>query len=91
MCAGSVAFTPNSITWFLPRHIDPLVSSGQFQLMEVHMGVDGQRLTPAEMAARGYSLSVNDIHVIVEIPIGAVGGYSKVSNTKLLSEVFIYE
>ncbi|XP_036943052.1 uncharacterized protein LOC119012925 [Acanthopagrus latus] len=74
---GSVSFTPNAISWFLPRHIDPLVSSGQFRLLEVHMGVDGQRLDPAEMAARGYTLSVNDVYIVVEIPIGAVGGYFK--------------
>uniref|UniRef100_A0A671VZB9 ZP domain-containing protein n=1 Tax=Sparus aurata TaxID=8175 RepID=A0A671VZB9_SPAAU len=74
---GSVSFTPNTISWFLPRHIDPLVSSGHFRLLEVHMGVDGQRLDPAEMAARGYTLSVNDVYIVVEIPIGAVGGYFK--------------
>ncbi|XP_044025914.1 uncharacterized protein LOC122863455 [Siniperca chuatsi] len=74
---GSVFFSPNSISWFLPRHIDPLISSGQFQLLEVHMGVDGQRLDAAEMAARQYTLSVGDIHIVIEIPIGAVGGYFK--------------
>nr|XP_046229753.1 uncharacterized protein LOC124050865 [Scatophagus argus] len=73
----SVFITPNAISWFLPRHIDPLISSGQFTLLEVHMGIDGQRLEPAEMAARRYSLSVNDVHIIVEIPVGAVGGYFK--------------
>lgn len=46
------------------------------------MGVDGQRLDPAEMAARGYTLSVNDVYIVVEIPIGAVGGYFKVSGTE---------
>ncbi|XP_070781578.1 uncharacterized protein [Enoplosus armatus] len=74
---GSVSFTPNTISWFLPRHIDPLISSGQFKLLEVHVGVDGQRLDAAEMAARRYSLSVGDVHVVVEIPVGAVGGYFK--------------
>ncbi|XP_041661286.1 uncharacterized protein LOC121521400 isoform X2 [Cheilinus undulatus] len=74
---GGVSFTQNTITWFLPRHIDPLISSGQFQLLEVHMGVDGQRLDAAEMAARGYSLTVTDGHVIVEVPVGSVGGYYK--------------
>ena len=82
LCTGSVSFTPNTISWFLPRHIDPLVSSGHFRLLEVHMGVDGQRLDPAEMAARGYTLSVNDVYIVVEIPIGAVGGYFKVSGTE---------
>ncbi|KAE8286758.1 hypothetical protein D5F01_LYC14707 [Larimichthys crocea] len=70
---GSVSFTLNTITWFLPRHIDPLIYSGQFKLLEVHMGVDGQRLEPPEIAARRYSLTVNDVYIIVEIPIGAVG------------------
>lgn len=83
MCTGSVAFTPNAISWFLPRHIDPLISSGQFKLLEVHVGVDGQRLEPAELAARRYSLTVNDIHIVIEIPVGAVGGYFKVSGTEM--------
>ncbi|XP_076613030.1 uncharacterized protein LOC143336650 [Chaetodon auriga] len=74
---GGVSFNQNTIAWFLPRHIDPLISSSQFQLLEVHMGINGQRLNPAEMAARQYSLSVNDLHIILQIPIGAVGGYFK--------------
>ncbi len=86
---GSVAFTPNTISWFLPKHIDPLISSGQFKLMEVHMGVNGERLDTAEMAARQYSLTVNDIYIIVEIPVGAVGGNFKVSCTELLLEQFL--
>ncbi|KAM3603292.1 uncharacterized protein V6R79_020033 [Siganus canaliculatus] len=73
----SVFFTANTISWFLPRHIDPLVSSGQIKLLEVHVGVDGQRLDPAETAARKYSLTVNDLYVILEIPVGAAGGYFK--------------
>ncbi|XP_067338951.1 uncharacterized protein [Channa argus] len=74
---GSVSFTPDRITWYLPWHIDPLVSSEKFKLLEVHMGVSGQRLDAAEMAARQYSMSVNDLYVISEIPVGAVGGYFK--------------
>ncbi|XP_029281423.1 uncharacterized protein LOC115003673 [Cottoperca gobio] len=74
---GSVSFTPNLINWFLPRHIDPLISSGQFKLLEVHMGVNGRRLDYAEMAARQYSLSLNGHHIVVGIPIGAEGGHFK--------------
>ncbi|XP_040920447.1 uncharacterized protein LOC121199644 isoform X2 [Toxotes jaculatrix] len=74
---GSVSFTPNTITWYLPRHIDPLISSGQPKLLEVHMGIDGQRLDAAAMAARQYSLSINDVHIVIEIPVGAFGGYFK--------------
>lgn len=47
------------------------------------MGVNGQKLEPAEMAARRYSLTVNDVYIVVEIPIGAVGGYFKVSGAEL--------
>ncbi len=53
------------------------------------MGVNGERLDAAEMAARRYSLTVNDIYIIVEIPVGAVGGNFKVSCTELLLEQFL--
>lgn len=43
------------------------------------MGVNNQRMDAAEMAAKRYSMSVSDMHIIVEIPVGAVGGYFKVS------------
>lgn len=43
------------------------------------MGVDGQRLTAAEVAAKQYSVSVDDKFVIITIPVGALGGSSKVS------------
>uniref|UniRef100_A0A8C4F8S8 ZP domain-containing protein n=1 Tax=Dicentrarchus labrax TaxID=13489 RepID=A0A8C4F8S8_DICLA len=76
LCTGSVSFTDDTIQWFLPRHIDPLISSDHFKLLEVHMGVDGQRLDDAEMAARQYTLLV-DIYIVVEIPVGAVGGHFK--------------
>ncbi|KAG7508964.1 hypothetical protein JOB18_030126 [Solea senegalensis] len=74
---ASVFFTPNTITWYLPQHIGPLTSSEQVTLLEAHMGVDGQRVDAAEMAARKYSLTINNVHVIMEIPIGAAGGHFK--------------
>ena len=79
---GSVHFTPDTITWFLPRHMDPLVSSSQFKLSELHVGVDGERLDATEMAARGYALSVDDKYVVLAIPVGAAGGYFKVGGTE---------
>lgn len=77
--AGSVFFTENSIRWFLPWYIDPL-TSGQIQLQEVHMGINGSRLEPAEVAARQYSLTVGEVYVILDIPLGSVGGHIKVSD-----------
>lgn len=44
------------------------------------MGIDGSRLDPAELAARGYSLTVDNVYIILEIPFGAVGGHVKVSD-----------
>lgn len=73
-----MSFTDKVIRWILPKRIDPLLSSGQFTLLEIHMGVNGQRLDAEEMAVRGYALTVNDVYIVVEIPIGAVGGYYKV-------------
>ncbi|XP_028295584.1 uncharacterized protein LOC114457744 [Gouania willdenowi] len=74
---GSVSFTPNLITWYIPRRIDPLISSGHFQLHEVHMGVDGQRLSADQIKTHQYTMSVNDVHIVIDIPIGAAGGYFK--------------
>ena len=42
------------------------------------MGINGQRLDRSQMAARGYTLSANDFHIIVEIPVGSPDGYYKV-------------
>uniref|UniRef100_A0AAQ5XZ85 ZP domain-containing protein n=1 Tax=Amphiprion ocellaris TaxID=80972 RepID=A0AAQ5XZ85_AMPOC len=75
--ACSVFFTADTITWYLPRRIDPLISFGQPKLLEVYMGIDGQRLDAAEIEARRYSLTVTDTYIISVIPIGAVGGYYK--------------
>uniref|UniRef100_A0A674ELJ3 Uncharacterized LOC115192376 n=1 Tax=Salmo trutta TaxID=8032 RepID=A0A674ELJ3_SALTR len=75
--AGAVAFTPEVITWYMPKHIDPLFSSDAFTMLEVYMGIDAKRLDTEEMAARNYSVLVTEAHIIVEIPVGAVGGYFK--------------
>ena len=71
----------------MPKHIDPLISAGRFRLMEVHMGVNGQRLDAEEMAARQYSLIINDVHIITKMPVGAIGGYMKVCFTLVLTQL----
>ncbi|XP_029705182.1 uncharacterized protein isoform X2 [Takifugu rubripes] len=73
---GSVFFMRNSIRWLLPWYINPLIS-GQVQLLEVHVGINGSRLEPAEVAARQYSLTVGEVYVILDIPFGSVGGHFK--------------
>lgn len=42
------------------------------------MGINGQRLEKSQMAARGYTLSVRDFHIVIEIPMGSPDGYYKV-------------
>ncbi|XP_041832760.1 uncharacterized protein LOC121634283 isoform X2 [Melanotaenia boesemani] len=74
---GSVFFSSTTITWYLPRQISPMMSSSHFNLLEVHFGIDGQRLSAAEMQANHYSLSLNDLYIVTQIPVGAVGGYYK--------------
>ncbi|XP_072219007.1 uncharacterized protein [Leuresthes tenuis] len=74
---GSVFFTSDTITWYLPRQIDPMISSEHFNLLEVHFGLNGERLNAEMMHAQQFSLSVNDLYIIVQIPIGAVGGHYK--------------
>lgn len=58
--AGAVAFTPEMITWYMPRHLDPLISSDAFTMLDVYMGIDAKRLDAEEMAARKYYFSVSD-------------------------------
>ncbi|XP_039874176.1 uncharacterized protein LOC120725377 isoform X2 [Simochromis diagramma] len=70
----SVSFTPTMITWRLPQRIDPLMSSGRVQLLEVYLGINGQTLDPTQMPAK---LSADDSYIIVQIPVGADGGYFK--------------
>ncbi|KAI4816855.1 hypothetical protein KUCAC02_009156 [Chaenocephalus aceratus] len=70
---GGVFFTETSIRWFLPRRIAPLICPKHFRLLEVNMGVNGRKLEASEISARSYSLTLDDLYVIVEIPIGAAG------------------
>ncbi|KAK5930057.1 hypothetical protein CesoFtcFv8_000256 [Champsocephalus esox] len=70
---GGVSFTETSIRWFLPRRIDPLICPKHFRLLEANMGVNGRKLEASEISARNYSLTLDDLYVIVEIPIGAAG------------------
>ncbi|XP_036003215.1 zona pellucida sperm-binding protein 2 [Fundulus heteroclitus] len=73
---GGVLFTGDLISWHVPRRVTPLLD-GSIRLVETIMGINGQRLDKAQMAARGYSLSTTDFHIVVEIPIGSPDGYYK--------------
>ncbi|KAK5903185.1 hypothetical protein CgunFtcFv8_006988 [Champsocephalus gunnari] len=73
---GGVLFTEDMISWHVPRHVTPLLD-GRITVSEMHMGINGQRLDRSQMAARGYTLSTTDFHIVVEIPVGSPDGYYK--------------
>ncbi|XP_048064404.1 zona pellucida protein AX 2 isoform X1 [Megalobrama amblycephala] len=64
------------IYWRFPINITPLVSS-EVDILEVHMGINGRRLTPEEMNSLNFGMTFTESHVVVEIPVGAPGGYYK--------------
>ncbi|XP_010739022.3 uncharacterized protein LOC104926782 [Larimichthys crocea] len=73
---GGVLFSENIISWHVPRRLTPLMD-GSFKILEMHMGINGQRLDKSQMATRGYTLSTTDFHIVVEIPVGSPDGYYK--------------
>ncbi|KAI3364225.1 hypothetical protein L3Q82_011030, partial [Scortum barcoo] len=73
---GGVLFTEDVISWHVPRCITPLID-GDFRILGMHMGINGQRLDKSQMATQGYKLSTTDFHIITEIPVGSPDGYYK--------------
>uniref|UniRef100_A0A665WBA8 Zona pellucida protein AX 1 n=1 Tax=Echeneis naucrates TaxID=173247 RepID=A0A665WBA8_ECHNA len=73
---GGVLFTEELISWHVPRRVTPLID-GSFKILEMHMGINGQRLEKSQMATRGYRLSTTDFHIVIEIPVGSPDGYYK--------------
>ncbi|XP_062396190.1 uncharacterized protein LOC134087006 [Sardina pilchardus] len=74
---SGVVFTEETITWYVPRHIHPLLTSNTCETLEVHMGIDGERLNEAQMLSKGYTMSVTENHVVLELPVGGPDGYYK--------------
>ncbi|KAK2890066.1 hypothetical protein Q8A73_018366 [Channa argus] len=73
---GGVLFVDNVISWHVPRHVTPL-SERSCKIIEMHMGINGERLDKSQMATRGYTLTATEFHIIVEMPIGSPDGYYK--------------
>lgn len=74
---GGILFTDEFISWHIPRRVTPL-TEGKVKIVELYMGINGQRLEKAQIAARGYSLSTTEFHIVVDIPVGSPDGYYKV-------------
>lgn len=72
-----LVFTEEMITWYVPRCIHPLLASNDCKTLEVHMGIDGERLGEADMASRGYTMTATDAHIIIKLPVGGPDGYYK--------------
>lgn len=81
-------YTNKTIIWTVPKYIQPLSTGAtSFKDVLVEAGVDLCKLSAKEMASRKYVLS-NDLNAItMKIPIGAEGGYYKVSD---LSKVLLF-
>ncbi|XP_024912763.1 uncharacterized protein LOC103380918 isoform X1 [Cynoglossus semilaevis] len=73
---GGVLFTEDVISWYVPSRVTTLVD-GSVSILEMHMGINGQRLDASQMAARGYTLSQTDFHIAIELPVGSPDGYYK--------------
>ncbi|XP_075940471.1 uncharacterized protein LOC142942148 [Anarhichas minor] len=73
---GGVLFINDVISWHVPRRVTPLLD-GNFEVLEMHMGINGKRLHGSQMAARGYTLSTTPHHIVIEIPVGSPDGHFK--------------
>lgn len=70
-----------TIIWTVPKYFQALCAGATgFKDVLVEAGVNLHKLSAEEMASRKYVLS-NDLNTItVKIPIGAEGGFYKVSH-----------
>ncbi|KAM6906798.1 uncharacterized protein PEZ65_017949 [Lycodopsis pacificus] len=73
---GGVLFINDVISWHVPRRVTPLLD-GNFEVLEMHMGINGKRLDGSQMATRGYTLSTTRHHIVIEIPVGSSDGHFK--------------
>nr|XP_040016670.1 uncharacterized protein LOC120808108 [Gasterosteus aculeatus aculeatus] len=73
---GGVLFINNLISWHVPRLMTPLVDDS-FEVLELHMGINGKRLDRSQMVTRGYTLSTTRHHFVIEIPVGSPDGHFK--------------
>nr|XP_055041376.1 zona pellucida protein AX 1 [Misgurnus anguillicaudatus] len=73
---GGLVFTDELITWNFPW-INPLIASAETNIIEMFMGIDGKRIDSAQMAARGYSLTIVDYQIVMKLPVGGPDGYYK--------------
>lgn len=54
------------------------MTSVEATILGMFMGIDGRQIDSAQMATRGYILTIEDNHIVMKIPIGGPDGYYKV-------------
>jgi len=74
---GGLSFTDEMITWYFPR-VSPLMTSPEANILGMFMGIDGSQIDSAQMATRGYVLTIEGNNIVMKIPIGGPDGYYKV-------------
>ncbi|XP_062858610.1 zona pellucida protein AX 1 [Trichomycterus rosablanca] len=74
---GGLYFTDNIITWYMPRYITPLMTQRTYVIIELYMGIEGKRLSQAQMNAKGYNLTMTETQIIMKLPFGGPDGYYK--------------
>lgn len=73
-------YTDDTITWTIPKNIQPLSAGAtSFKDLLIEIGVDLHKLSAREIASRKYVLANDTAAITIQIPIGAEGGYYKVS------------
>lgn len=88
---GGLHFTNQFIKWYMPQYTMPIIMNPQHQILEMYMGINGKRLTPNEMKARGYTMMINEPHIIMSLPIGGPDGYYKVGQSaQIAMDHFVY-
>ncbi|XP_056125463.1 zona pellucida protein AX 1 [Rhinichthys klamathensis goyatoka] len=73
---GGLSFTDEMITWYFPR-VNPLMTSTEANILGMFMGIDGSQIDSAQMATRGYILTIEGNNIVMKIPIGGPDGYYK--------------
>lgn len=54
------------------------MDSTDTKILGMFMGIDGKQIDTAYMAARGYSLTMEDALIVMKLPMGGPDGYYKV-------------
>lgn len=76
-------FVGGMIVWTVPKNISPLLTgANSIQSSRIEFGVDLLNLSNAQILSRNYVVVDSSTVTTAQIPVGAVGGYFKVSRKR---------